>query len=116
VLYLVKGVINIYTFIKRHNAYLNYNIKPGIGVNYGVTRTKRLFEIITMKYKIIIACMCLFSCGSNYDCDLVANAYKNDECLLIVKEIPGKRDGKFDYKGIHLFNKNECNCNSQTSD
>lgn len=60
--------------------------------------------------------MSLFSCGSNYDCDIVANAYKNDECLLIVKEIPGKRDGKFDYKGIHLFNKNECNCNSQTSD
>jgi hypothetical protein len=69
-----------------------------------------------MKYKIIIACMCLFSCGPTYDCDASAEDLKRDECLLIVHKIPSNTDSRFNYKGIHPIAKNECNCNSSRSD
>jgi hypothetical protein len=74
------------------------------------------FKIKNMKYTILFLCLCLFSCGPGGDCGLIANAYRADECLLIVDKIPGMRDGKFNYKGINPITKKVCDCNSVTSD
>jgi len=60
--------------------------------------------------------MSLFSCGPMGDCKEEAEDLKGDECLLIVKKIPGIRDSKFDYKGINPITKEECDCNSTRSD
>ncbi|MDQ6528086.1 hypothetical protein [Flavobacterium sp. LHD-85] len=71
-----------------------------------------------MKY-ILLLCsfLSLFSCGNQLEnCNLLANACKADECLLIVQKIPGIRDGKFNYKGINPLTKKACDCNSVTSD
>lgn len=68
-----------------------------------------------MKY-VILLCFSLCSCGPLYDCDLIANDLKTDECLLIVASIPGKTDGRFNYKGLHLVTKKKCDCDSDRSD
>lgn len=73
-------------------------------------------KIMKKNIASLFLCLSLFSCGPNYDCDLVANAYRNDECLLIVKKIPSDIDDRFDYKGINLITKKDCDCNSSTSD
>lgn len=68
-----------------------------------------------MKKVSVLLCIYLFSCGPGGNCDLIANAYRNDECLLIVKKLTDKYS-RFDYKGINLSTKKECDCNSVTSD
>lgn len=73
------------------------------------------FKLYIMKKYSILLCVCFFSCGATYDCDSVAESYKNDECLLIVKKLTDKYS-RFDYKGINPFTKKECDCNSATSD
>lgn len=67
-----------------------------------------------MKY-IIILCVFLYSCGPYGDCKPYVEALKNDECLLIVRKIPGETDGRFNYQGINPVTKKECDCNSNTS-
>ncbi|WP_281232035.1 hypothetical protein [Flavobacterium gelatinilyticum] len=69
-----------------------------------------------MKYIIFICCLFLYSCGILGDCDVAAKDMKEDECLLIVKKMPGIHDGRFGYKGINPITKKECDCKSPTSD
>ena len=68
------------------------------------------------KCALICMCLILFSCGPTYDCEQIANAYRYDECLLIVKKEPGDLDDRFDYRGIDPVTQKGCNCNSSTSD
>ena len=71
---------------------------------------------MNMKKVSVLLCFCFFSCGSQVEnCDLLANACKADECLLIVKKLTDKYS-RFDYKGINPVTKKECDCNSSTSD
>lgn len=71
-----------------------------------------------MKYLFLnLLFLTLFSCGSQVEnCALLANACRSDECLLIVKKVPGIRDGKFNYKGVNPLTQKECDCNSSISD
>jgi hypothetical protein len=63
----------------------------------------------------ISMCFYLFSCGPTYDCASIAESYRRDECLLIVKKLTDKYN-RFDYRGINPITKKECDCNSSTSD
>ena len=61
-------------------------------------------------------CSIIISCQPLVDCKLSLDSKKEDECMLILKEIPDKTDGRFGYKGINPINKEECDCNSAISD
>ena len=84
---------------------------------YKITKTNRLFKKIRNMRHIILLCICLnlFSCGSPYDCNGLAENYRTDECLLVVEKIPGIRDGRFSYSGVDPIAKKECDCNSTRS-
>ncbi|MCP2025387.1 hypothetical protein L1276_000527 [Flavobacterium sp. HSC-32F16] len=70
-----------------------------------------------MKIRIILLFLSLFlfSCGPTYDCDVSAENYRNDECLLVVKKIPSNTDDVFDYNGTNPITKKKCDCNSSIS-
>lgn len=65
---------------------------------------------------IIFFCFIIISCGPIRDCDSTVEYYRSDECLLIVEKIPGKTDGRFNFKGINPVTKMKCDCDSDTSD
>ncbi|WP_140509345.1 hypothetical protein [Flavobacterium pectinovorum] len=69
-----------------------------------------------MKYIILLLCLCLCSCVFLGDCSVNAKDMKEDECLLIVKKMPGIHDGRFGYEGVNLVTKEKCNCKSPISD
>jgi hypothetical protein len=68
-----------------------------------------------MRY-IILLCFIITSCQPLGDCKLVAENYRQDECLLIIEKIPNDTDNRFDYKGINPVTKKKCDCNSPFSD
>ncbi|KFF04157.1 hypothetical protein [Flavobacterium reichenbachii] len=66
------------------------------------------------KYILLCIYLNLFSCSPTYNCDGLAENYKTDECLLIVKKLTDKYS-RFNYIGINPVTKKECNCNSARS-
>ncbi|MDN3672838.1 hypothetical protein QWY99_07215 [Flavobacterium branchiarum] len=69
-----------------------------------------------MKCIILLSVILLmFSCGSVVDCELLADARRDDECLLIVEKLTDKYS-RFDYKGTNPITEKKCDCNSQISD
>ncbi|MNJ99452.1 hypothetical protein D3C87_172280 [compost metagenome] len=65
-----------------------------------------------VKIFIAVLLLSLISCA---DCDSLAKAYSEDECLLIVERIPLQSENFFNYKGRHPITKTKCSCKSETS-
>lgn len=65
--------------------------------------------------KIILYTLTCFTFISCIDCEKLADLQREDECLLIVKQRPDINENYFNFKGIHPYTNNECDCESGTS-